>query len=332
MTLSCVWHRAWRYLGLLGLSLLVACQLSGPRVVSLAPTSNRLCQVISHDLGQTKVCGLPQRIVALDNQALDLLLALGREPIGYAEDVRSQVGQPQTGQPVLGVKYLNDYLETRPVYVGGLWSPSLEAVLRLHPDLIVGNFLDDYQYQILSQIAPTLSLNLHTPDAWRTKVKVLGQILNRPTLSQQTISAYDHRVAALKQHLNRKPKSRLLLLSMSGLEHIEVFNQQSFSGKILADLGFHLVMPSGVNQDYAAISQESLIDLATDQVIVMASDRSQVQQIRILWQNSPVLRSLPAWQQGRVKFVDYHLWMRITGPLSVQLVLDEIETLFLPNL
>jgi iron complex transport system substrate-binding protein len=93
-----------------------------------------------------------------------------------------------------------------------------------------------------------------------------------------------------------------------------------------------LVMPSGVNQDYAAISQESLIDLATDQVIVMASDRSQVQQIRTLWQNSPVLRSLPAWQQGRVKFVDYHLWMRITGPLSVQLVLDEIETLFLPNL
>jgi iron complex transport system substrate-binding protein len=319
--------RPWRYLGLLSLAWLVACQLSVPVVIRPSLPPAHACQVIAHDLGQTQICGMPQRIVALDNQALDLLLALGQKPVGYAEDVRAQVGRPQIGQPVLGVKYLNDYLQNRPVFVGGSWSPSLETVLYLQPDLIIGNFLDDHQYQLLNQIAPTLPFDLHVPDAWQTKVKRLGQILNQTALSEKAIDQYQQKVTALKRQLNSAQPPRLLLLSMSGLDQIEVFNQQSFAGKILADVGFRLVMPPGVDQDYATISQESLIDLTADQVIVMASDRSQAQQIQAFWQASPVLRSLPVWQQQRVKFVDYHLWMRITGPLAAQLVLDQAETL-----
>lgn len=292
------------------------------------------CQVIKHDLGETQICGQPQRIVALDPQALDLLLALGIEPIAYAEDRRALVGSPKTGESIVSVKYLGDRLTTNPVHVGISQSPSLEAILVLKPDLIVGSYMGSTEYQLLSKIAPTLlPLDLEVPDRWRTKIQILGQALRREEIASAVLELHDRQIQKAKANLEDHQGELILLLSMSGLDYIEVFSQNSFAGKLLEDIGFTLFIPTqlGFADTEIVISPEVLPQLKPDRIVVMASGNSKVDRIQQIWKENRILRSLPAYQADRVYFVDYQLWSRITGSIAAELILDEIQKFLLSD-
>ncbi|MEN9519635.1 MAG: hypothetical protein RLZZ381_2223, partial [Cyanobacteriota bacterium] len=50
--------------------------------------SNRTdCRTIEHEVGETEVCGQPERIVVLGPYVLEPLLTLGVQPIGFADHV-----------------------------------------------------------------------------------------------------------------------------------------------------------------------------------------------------------------------------------------------------
>jgi len=79
----------WLVLALLTTGLIVGCgratrddlksrDIAGASIESL--TSD--CRVIEHDLGETEVCGQPQKVVTINTYALDLLLSLGVQPAG----------------------------------------------------------------------------------------------------------------------------------------------------------------------------------------------------------------------------------------------------------
>jgi iron complex transport system substrate-binding protein len=316
---------------LLSFLLLIACATcQRPVTQQEGGLASSNCRVVKHDLGTTEICGQPQRIIALDTQALDLLLALGVEPIGYAEDRRALVGSPQLGQSVIGVKYLGDRLTTNPVHIGTSQSPSLETILALKPDLIFGSHLGNTEHQMLQKIAPTvLPLDLATPDQWRKKIQILGQILHREDKASAVLTAHDQQIRQTQTQLVEYQGQLILLLSMSGLESIEVFHQNTFAGKLLEDVGFHLLVPAQLHlaNETVSISAEILPQLKADWIIVMASGNSQVKQIQQTWEENSILRSLPAYQQHRVYFVDYQLWSRITGPIAAELVLNEIQNM-----
>ena len=114
----------------------------------------------------------------------------------------------------------------------------------------------------------------------------------------------------------------------------EVFADETFAGALLQDLGFKLVTPEGLQASSSEIpiSLETLPQLNSDRIIVMASGKSNVEKIEKVWQQNPILRSLPAFQAGQVYFVDYQLWSRIRGPIATKLIIKQIRSLFLePN-
>jgi iron complex transport system substrate-binding protein len=299
------------------------------------------CRAIPHDLGETQICGTPQRLVALDTHSLDLLLALGVEPIGFAEDRRALIGTPQPGDAIVGVKYLGDRLTSRPTHIGISQSPSLETILMLQPDLILGRLWGDSQYPALSKIAPTLlPLAEDAPDYWRTRLKILGQALQQQEQAAAVLAEHDRQISQAQTNLDDYQGKSVLLLSMSGLEHIGIFDEDTFAGHLLEAVGLSLLVPSGevpISSELMT-SLEILPQLNPDFVIVMASGDSQVEQIQILWDEHPILRSHPAYQAHQVYFVDYQLWFvdyqlwsRINGPIAAELVLDEIQALLLPG-
>lgn len=292
------------------------------------------CRAIPHDLGETQICGTPQRIVALDTPSLDLLLALGVEPIGFAEDRRALIGSPQPGDSIVGVKYLEDRLTNRPAHIGISQSPSLETILMLQPDLILGRLWGGADYQALSKIAPTLlPLEEETPDYWRTRLQILGQALQRQEQAAAVLTEHDRQISQAQANLADYQGKSVLLLSMSGLEHIGIFDEETFAGHLLEAAGLSLLVPSDSALDPSGLmtSVEILPQLNPDVVIVMASGDSQVEQIQTLWSEHPILRSHPAYQSNQVHFVDYQLWSRINGPIAAELVLDEIQALLLPS-
>lgn len=291
------------------------------------------CQVINHTWGETELCEPPQRIIALDPHALDLLLSLGIQPIGYAEDRRAVVDTPELGQTVSGVKYLGDRLENPPVHVGTWQTPSLETMLRLQPDLILSGYLDHSQYKNFSQIAPTLIPidDWISPKQWQENLLILGQILDQEEKAQQVIHAYDQNINKTRNALTKTDHQNVLLLSMTGLDYIGIFNDETFAGVILQDLGFELITPDQLvaTNGEIAISLETLPQLEPNLIIVMASGDSSVDQVKQVWASHPILQSLPAYQANQVYFVDYQLWSRIQGAIAAELVINQIREMLL---
>jgi len=303
-----------------------ACDRTSTPLVHTTKTS--VCQDIQHEFGQTQICETPQRIIALDPRSLDLLLALDIQPVGYAEDARALIGTPQFGTTV-DVKYLSDRITTDPIYVGTWQSPSQEAVLKLKPDLIVSGYGGEQSlYRNFSQIAPTLPLSQSDRD-WKDDLLTLGQVTNREQRAQQVIQDHNQRIANARVNFKAIAGKQLLLLSISGLDSIEVFTEQTFAGNLLKDLGFELVLPTlPVRYGAIPISLETLPRLDAEIVIVIASADSTVSQTQKLWEQTPVLRSLPQTLANQVYFVDYHLWSRITGPLATELIIEQLQQLF----
>lgn len=329
----------WRSLLLaLLLPTLAACHsrpLADSSTLSIQTSAaNPSCQIINHTWGTTEICGQPQRIIALDPHALDLLLSLDIQPIGYAEDSRAIVGSPALGQTVDGVKYLGDRLERPPAHVGTWQTPSLETMLRLKPDLILSGYLDPTQYKNFSQIAPTLIPSEEwSAKQWQDNLQLLGQALGQEERAQQIIDAYNQTIRETRAELARLDQRNVLLLSMTGLDYIGIFNTETFAGAVLKDLGFQLVVPEHLVPTYGevVISLETLPELNPDLIIVMASGDSRVDQVQQIWASNAILRSLPAYQNDQVYFVDYQLWSRIQGAIAAELVIAQIQEMLSGN-
>lgn len=292
------------------------------------------CKVATHAWGETKFCQTPRRIIALDSQSLDLLLTLGMEPIGYAEDNRALVGSPQLGEPVEAVKYLGQYLKRQPLHVGTWQTPSQETMLKLKPDLILSTSLDEGQYRLFSKIAPTLLpiTNWNNPQQWKENLAFLGKVMARPEMADSFLKNHAVKVKRTQAQLAGTSDRRVLLLSMSGLDRIGIFTKNTFPGSILAELGLDLIVPERAiaGDGEIPISLETLPQLEADRIIVMASGKTKVEQLQDLWASHPILKSLPSYRAQKMRIVDYHLWNRIQGPKSAELILSQVQEWMIP--
>jgi iron complex transport system substrate-binding protein len=282
---------------------------------------NSSCQTIAHDAGTTTLCGTPKRVVALDPHTMDLLLSLGVQPIGYAEVEVALLESFNLGAP-MQVKYLGDRITEPPTFIGTRNQPSLEAILKLQPDLIVGE--DATNYDALSRIAPTLLLAGTEADQWQQNIQTLAQAFGTEATAQDIITAYKQKIeagqAALAPLVTQK---QTLLLATDGSSFTAFHDQQDYAGSLLRNLGISLI--SVGDNRYPNLSLEVLPQLEADIIIVMTSSDNTVEAEQKRWQQSPVLRSLPAYQNNQVYFVDYQLWSRIRGPIAAELIVDEVQ-------
>ncbi|NET07717.1 MAG: iron-siderophore ABC transporter substrate-binding protein [Symploca sp. SIO2B6] len=294
-------------------------------------SSRSSCLVVKHYFGKTEICGQPQRLVALDPHALDLMLSLDIQPVGYAET--RYLAEKNFGQPIRQIKYFSDRLTVNPINIGTRQSPSLETIIKLKPDLIVGQLRDPSLYANLSKIAPTLfPLKNFNDYHWQEKLITLGQITNLSQNAQRIVTQHNQKIAQVKVKLNRITRnSKVLLLGMSAPESIKIVTDKHFAGALLENIGFKLVIPQQPepNLTLINISLEGLPQLDADTIIVMANSYSSVAQVKREWALDPILRSLNASKTGHVYFVDGQLWGRIRGPLATELIIDQVGKIFL---
>lgn len=113
-----------------------------PLLLALSFSAVSAPVTVKHAAGETVVQAPAQRVVALGPHALDLLLSLGVQPVGYGE--AAQLGVTDYGSPVRQIRYLGSRVTGQPLNVGDRFRPNLEVVTSLRPDLIVGEdyFLD----------------------------------------------------------------------------------------------------------------------------------------------------------------------------------------------
>lgn len=294
------------------------------------------CRLVQHQMGETEICGQPQKVAALSPHILDSILALGVQPVAYAEteDLKIQTyDKPQEQIP-----YIGKWVTTQPTGLGDRKSPSLERLTLLQPDLILGEkWLHKEEYPLLTQIAPTLLFSDVSADgqqSWQQDIEGIAKALGKTAEAEKLLAGLDEQIAKAKEALQPVLQTypRIFLMS-SNLTNYVYSAHDSTTARLLKEIGFEIVQPSGVDGE-AEISWEIVPQVETDLIIVLSwSDDSFDHPEAILrekWANNSLLNSMPIYQQDRVFFVDYQLWgSNIRGPLSDRLILEALPDLLL---
>lgn len=149
---------------------------------------------IEHRYGSTEISERPERIVSLDGQWTDTLVALGALPVGYVADT-------YYGGDVY--PWLGDSLadSARLEFTDSI---SYEQVAALEPDLIVISWRaeDEGIYDSLAAIAPTItSLSDAVVDPWQDITTAAGQILGEDEHAAQLIDEVEQQIAGVATEL-----------------------------------------------------------------------------------------------------------------------------------
>lgn len=227
----------------------VAALLAAPRLASAAKAS---------------------RVVTLEWTATEIALSLGLRPVGVAEldAYRNWVAVE------------NDRLADA-VDVGRRQQPSLEAIRKLSPDLILSSrFRHQALREKLAELAPTELLDDQPADgdmlaAVYAGVRQTGKALGREDGAAALLSGFDERVAALKHKVLAGNAGRKLVVAqpLPGTPRLRVFSSNAAIAQLLDRIGF----PPGLSLPpqpfgFTAIDLEGLAALDGETMLVLLSD------------------------------------------------------------
>lgn len=305
------------------------------------------CLLVSHEMGETEICGQPQKVAVLTPPMLDKILALGVQPAAYAEAVNLQI--ETYDNPTEQIPYIGQWVKTQPVSLGSRDAPSLEGLTLLQPDLILGEEWQNNPYFTMTQIAPTLIFDdyKNPNDFWQTTIPEIAKALGREDRLEELLAEHEQQIAqtraALQPVLQAYPRVFVISSNVSSTEL--TLRPQSSTVRLLKEIGFEVVRPKNIqgNLGKINISAEILPEVETDLMIVISAwdDYSKrfkdgikaEDKMPEKWAQVPLLNSLPVFQKDRVFFVDYYLWGdTVSGPLSDKLILEALPNLLLDSM
>lgn len=284
---------------------------------SVAPATTK--RTITHAMGETPVPSDPQRVVVLTNEATDMVLALGITPVGA---VKSWAGDPY-------YDYLADEMAEVPV-VGDEMQPSLEQIVALQPDLIVGSKVrQEAIYDSLNAIAPTVfSETIGEP--WQENLRLYGQALNREAEAEQLLADWETRVAQLRQRFADQAIQVSLVRFLPGMTRI--YLKDSFPGQIVQDVGLQRPASQAEAGFAQEISFEQIPQMEADVLFyfVQADNAASPDAVANPWLSHPLWQQLAVVQAGNAHAVSDVVWTTAGGIQAAHLLLDDLERYLQP--
>ncbi|PLT85584.1 ABC transporter substrate-binding protein [Sinorhizobium medicae] len=254
----------------------------------------------------------------------------------FSLGIALELGLPVVGAPLFGMsdEDLKSKAEAAGVVdLGSFLEPSIEKIVALQPDLIIGSsFLGEEAYQMASRLAPTALL---TGANWKEFYRTLANIAGVDDGIKGRFAEYEKRVAAVRE---RVPKD----LRVS-VVRITPWEFQVFLDEPNAWAPFDVLRKAGVrrtdfetsetNVGTKRIDFEGLAGLDGDILlyIVGGSNDSATSGRHEAVLTNPLWKMLPAVKAGRVYRVDAGTWIEFNGLASANKILDDIETYIIPR-
>ncbi len=243
----------------------------------------------------------PHRIVALVPSITDDLYALG------------------AGNDVVGI---SDFVEfpaaarTKPS-VGTITDPSLEAILALHPDLILGtpyannqNALDSLQHLNI----PVFLIDPHGVAGILRSLSVLGDALNRQPDATALVARLNQRIEAVRASVRGKPVISIFM--PVSYDPVFTIGKGSYITEIVALAGGRSITDD-LAQEWPEISLEAVIARAPEALLMLRGGSTTLDSL----EKRPGWKILPAVRNHRVYYVD----KRVDFPSPV--AIDALEDL-----
>jgi iron complex transport system substrate-binding protein len=298
-------------IALLATILIVACQNN---IVRQATNSQQAdCRTVQHSLGEVCIPQTPQRLVVLDDVTLADALVLGVPSIGVATPDDMQLD------------YLMKQMKNREglELLGQSDRPSLEKILKLKPDLILGiKFFGEPIFPLLSQIAPTAVGKWIGASSWREYFGFVAHVLSKEAEAQQVWDSYNRRIAEIKAALGDELHNIKISTVYANSNGIYINGTKSFAGSILADVGIRRPKIYANLEDGKPLSEEAILDIDAD-ILFVYSYNADSEKTLANWEQKPLWNQLKAVKEERVYIVNASIWKGL-NPIAANLVLDDL--------
>lgn len=258
----------------------------------------------------------PQRIASLD--------------AGYTLGMAIELGLPVAGAPLVGMsdEALREKAQSLSVEnLGSLTEPSIEKIIGLQPDLILGSgFLGENALALASRVAPAAFI---TAENWKDYLRALIELSGSDKKAEEVLADYESRVARLRDEI---PED----LTVS-VVRITSWDFQVYLDAPNAYAPFAVLREAGVRRTAYETSDgietlkrpdwEQLGQLDGDVLLYIVGGTNTSDTDGRLEEvlGNPLWQQLPAVRAGRVYRVDPATWMEFSGVGSAHKVLDDIE-------
>ena len=251
--------------------------------------------------GDVEIPADPQRIVDLSGNS-DILSILGYDVVGTANSdaydytkFPSYLEETLKGAEILGYS-MQDTMD-------------VEAVMNLNPDLIVISTVQEKMYDALSEIAPTVMIQLEALN-WKDYVRALAKVFNKEDVANEWIANYENKAKEAGDKIKAEYGEDTTYLSFlaSGGQFF-IFDGAGFGDVLYNDMG--LAKPAGMPEQtdisLPVVTYEGLAAIQSDYIFVIATDEDLAQlEANSIWNNLPavkngnvvVLESSPYFNQG----------------------------------
>ena len=261
---------------------------------------------IEHEFGSATVEAEPQRIVAVDLAESEIAVALGEKPVGISAWFNEMAPwfEPYMWEPAPELL----------LWVDGI---DIETVATLDPDLILGGFISEDEYDILSQLAPTIQIAYEVP--FRDRVLTVGRALGKVDTAEAVADDLD---AEVSQWAAAHPELAGKTISAS---YVTTDGFTNFSDDVTLELANKVGLVktpalAGVD-DWVAVSAEELGVFDADLMIVFYETEDQKADIESL----ELFQQLEAVEDGHyfgtADINDFEAF-RATGVLQIPFALD----------
>jgi iron complex transport system substrate-binding protein len=243
----------------------------------------------------------PHRVICLMPSVTDTVFALG------------------AGEDVVGISNYTKYPAaalTKPS-VGDLIKPSIETILSLHPDLVIG-FQPKGPMDVTEQLEragiPIFLVSPHGIAGIMHSVETIGQALNRSQSAAELITTLQGRVDAVKARTKGLPAPRVFMPVW--YDPITTIGRNAFITDIIAAAGGRSVTDD-LPEEWPTISMEVALDRAPDALLLVRGGKTTMHVL----ESRPGWSSMKAVQEKRAYYVDD----RINFPSPV--AIDALEDL-----
>lgn len=189
---------------------------------------------VSDSTGSQQFEQAPKRVVVLNWDLLEQVIALGVTPVGAPEleSYRLWVVNPEAPAGISDI--------------GSRSEPNLELIANLKPDVILAASPQQDLLPILKQIAPVVYLPNFTEneDAAESAIahfKTIGKLLDREQQAEQKLAHIEQRFTELREKLAQHyaPNSDLVVMRFSTLNSVFLYSDNSSTQYVVSKLGFN---------------------------------------------------------------------------------------------
>lgn len=221
-------------------------------------------KIVTTKFGDIEVPTNPQRIVADDY--LGPLIALGVKPVGTPG---LQLENQYFSEALAGVEDIGSYGDS-----------SIEKIVALQPDLIITGNDDAARHEMLSKVAPTLTIPYGDLKNAHEELTYFGELLGLQAEAEAWLSQYDDRIAAAKAKVDQAIPADATFTIFEDMEKVVYTYGDNFGRggqPVYQALGRK--PPAGVadeimEKQWKELSLEALPEYAGDYLIITSNSRT----------------------------------------------------------